>query len=223
MSCSWFASALLDLARGLPLDDGLERRVRDHLQGCAACAARLESELATTRALRAIATIDVPPAAPSAEAALLAAFDAHHAVRSARSGDARWLARAAAALFAAGAAALVHHAASQGKPSGVTSLASRALVPVGALPVNVAGSSRPPETRAASTGRSSTPPADAAFIAWPGAAPLPAFESGELMRVELPASVAVSLGLAPHGRASRVRADVLVGQDGYVRAVRLAP
>lgn len=63
------------------------------------------------------------------------------------------------------------------------------------------------------------------FIAWPGAAALPAFESGQLLRTELPASVLPLLGItaahvSPDGR---VAADLLIGQDGMVRAVRLAP
>ena len=56
---------------------------------------------------------------------------------------------------------------------------------------------------------------------WPGARDLPRFESGQLMRVELPASVASSLGLRPPQPSAFVQTDVLVGQDGYARAVRL--
>jgi len=68
------------------------------------------------------------------------------------------------------------------------------------------------------------PSTDSRFVMWPGADELPRFESGQLMRVELPASVVVSLGLRPP-RPLRmdgtVQTDVLVGQDGYARAVRL--
>ena len=62
------------------------------------------------------------------------------------------------------------------------------------------------------------------FVIWPGAAELPRFESGHLMRMELPVSALSSLGLvAPSSRAVVVQADVLVGQDGFPRAVRLSP
>jgi hypothetical protein len=62
------------------------------------------------------------------------------------------------------------------------------------------------------------------FVIWPGAAELPRFESGHLMRMELPVSALPSLGLvAPPSRAVVVQADVLVGQDGFPRAVRLSP
>jgi hypothetical protein len=62
------------------------------------------------------------------------------------------------------------------------------------------------------------------FVTWPGVEDLPRFESGQLMRVELPESVVISLGLRP-SRPLRndgvLQTDVLVGQDGYARAVRL--
>lgn len=61
------------------------------------------------------------------------------------------------------------------------------------------------------------------WVAWPGAAVLPAFESGELVRTELPASVLPLLGFTSPDlpREGRVAADVVYGQDGEARAVRL--
>jgi hypothetical protein len=60
------------------------------------------------------------------------------------------------------------------------------------------------------------------FVTWPGAVGLPPLESGELVRVELPVSVLPTLGLRPPAtHATAVRADLLVGQDGLTRAVRL--
>ena len=81
-------------------------------------------------------------------------------------------------------------------------------------------------------GRSGRPPAapvvtpltTTEFVLWPGAAELPTFESGHLMRMEVPVSALPSLGLVPPAtRAAVVQADVLVGQDGLPRAVRLSP
>jgi hypothetical protein len=69
------------------------------------------------------------------------------------------------------------------------------------------------------------PPAPpVAFVPWPGAAALPAFESGEIVRTELPVTVLPLLGLQPAAavRSRTVPADVLIGQDGLARAVRLA-
>jgi len=79
-------------------------------------------------------------------------------------------------------------------------------------------------TRAAVPGVVASADAPGAFVPWPGAAALPAFENGELVRTELPASVLPLLGIAGASRAAQatVVVDVLVGQDGYARAVRLA-
>ena len=68
------------------------------------------------------------------------------------------------------------------------------------------------------------PLATTEFVLWPGAAELPTFESGHLMRMEVPVSALRSLGLVPPAtHAAVVQADVLVGQDGLPRAVRLSP
>ncbi|HEX6975797.1 MAG TPA: hypothetical protein VF147_15435, partial [Vicinamibacterales bacterium] len=73
------------------------------------------------------------------------------------------------------------------------------------------------------------PPAAAAqqvesdFVPWPGAAALPAFESGQLVRTEIPVSVLPLLGIsqADVPANGHVLADVLYGQDGLARAVRV--
>jgi hypothetical protein len=76
------------------------------------------------------------------------------------------------------------------------------------------------------TGTSSVLPSHAVavgeFVPWPGARDLPPLESGELLRVDLPVSMLPSLGIVPPAtQAVRVKADVIVGQDGLARAVRL--
>ena len=73
------------------------------------------------------------------------------------------------------------------------------------------------------TTRAVDPPNDLAqFVPWPGAHALPPFESGELIRVGLPVTALPSLGLLPpSSAASVVQAEIVVGQDGFARAVRL--
>lgn len=62
----------------------------------------------------------------------------------------------------------------------------------------------------------------AGFVAWPGAGAWPPLESGSLMRVDLPVSLLPTLGLsAPSSAGGVVAADIVVGQDGFARAVRL--
>jgi hypothetical protein len=61
------------------------------------------------------------------------------------------------------------------------------------------------------------------FVAVPAAADLPRFESGTIVRVELPVSELPGYGvdISPAAGDGPVEADVLVGQDGQPRAIRL--
>ena len=60
------------------------------------------------------------------------------------------------------------------------------------------------------------------FVPWPGAAAFPPFESGSLVRVDLPVSALSALGLAaPLSTDSMVQAEIVVGQDGFARAIRV--
>jgi hypothetical protein len=60
------------------------------------------------------------------------------------------------------------------------------------------------------------------FVTWPGAHTWPPFESGRLVRVDLPVSALPALGLLPPSSAATVvQADIIVAQDGMARAVRL--
>jgi len=61
----------------------------------------------------------------------------------------------------------------------------------------------------------------AAFVILPGATALPRLESGRVIRIEIPEAELSSVGLWPPMHAGAVQADVLVGQDGLARAVRL--
>ena len=60
------------------------------------------------------------------------------------------------------------------------------------------------------------------FVTLPTAIGLPAFESGRIVRVEVPTAMLPAYGLevAPDSAAGMVEADVLVGQDGQPRAIR---
>lgn len=61
------------------------------------------------------------------------------------------------------------------------------------------------------------------FIALPGAAALPAFERGDIVRIEVPliSLPAYGIEILPDATPTIVPADLLVGQDGVPRAIRL--
>ena len=57
----------------------------------------------------------------------------------------------------------------------------------------------------------------------PGAAGLPDFESGQIIRMEIPLTSLPTYGIefCPNRKETPVAADLLVGQDGQARAIRL--
>lgn len=153
-------------------------------------------------------SVEVPPIDPRREAALMAAFDASPAGRGERPQSRRvtcWgmagLATAATLLIAVGLGPV--RAGRYGTPTG----GSRAMH----QPLSSSLRGAPLETQ---------PPNE--FVIVPGAAALPPLESGELVRMELPVSMLPALGVVPPASAAmRVKADLIVGQDGLPRAVRL--
>jgi hypothetical protein len=85
----------------------------------------------------------------------------------------------------------------------------------------------PPPPRA-QAGRPPTPAPAAAgvneFVPLPGAFALPDFESGRIVRMEVPIAglPAFGIDLVPDAAPAAVEADFLIGQDGLPRAIRLA-
>ena len=61
------------------------------------------------------------------------------------------------------------------------------------------------------------------FVELPWTAGLPAFESGEIVRMEVPAATLPGYGIDISSGTGNgpVAADVLIGQDGFARAIRL--
>jgi len=61
------------------------------------------------------------------------------------------------------------------------------------------------------------------FVQLPGAAALPAFESGEIVRMDIPVASLPTYGIDISSGAGSgpVEADILIGQDGFARAIRL--
>jgi hypothetical protein len=152
-----------------------------------------EQELA--KALRRLNDATVPPPAdPARETALMAAFDAASAPPRA-TGHGYW----SMAALAAAAAVLI-----------ATALPWAPAGRRGSVPPSSARDVQPAQA------------AMSDFVIVPGAASLPPMESGTLVRIDLPVSVLPSLGVTPPASGhSTVKADLVVGQDGLTRAVRL--
>lgn len=178
-----------------------------------------------------------PASAARIERELLDAFDEHHAASihapAARRGDWRPWAAAALVVIAAGLgawrfradvtvvnvtdtpAAQKVPAASHGSPS--TSPRAEAIpVHPGSIPAR-----HTPSSRKAGLRRETVKPVG--FVELPSASGLPEFESGTIVRMELPVASLPAYGIEIPGAADDrlVEADLLVGQDGLTRAIRL--
>jgi hypothetical protein len=175
---------------------------------------------------------EAPVFDPARERALLAAFDAAWAGPRSRPRSRAWRPLAAAAVIVLCAGAMLFVARRPDRTEhGTRSIPTAHSAPqIAAVPV--ASSAIAPRTSARRTGAraaarrtsASSHRAPSMFVPWPGAETLPAFESGRLVRLDLPESVAISIGLSPRAtRSGVIRADMLVGQDGLARAVRIAP
>jgi hypothetical protein len=180
-----------------------------------------------------------PEAVAAMEQRLLTAFADHHAhgLRSARSRTTRvrWMAAAAGLLLCAGAllgwrvlqvrrpvAGVA--AALPVTPSVVSSKAAPAVRPSTTVTDGPAVRPSPRAVRARPRPAPEVPEIPSVeFVALPGAASLPQFESGSIVRVDLPLSslAAYGMDISTAGGKGPVKADVLVGQDGEPRAIRL--
>jgi hypothetical protein len=142
--------------------------------------------------------VEVPALEPARERALLAAFDA----RWARARPGGWWRKSP-------------RVASVGRRAWMTAAAASIVIAITLdwlVVKNAPGSGARPDAIVDM----------ADFVPWPGSQAWPPFESGELMRVDLPVSALPGLGLwPPSSAASVVEADIVVGQDGFARAVRL--
>lgn len=233
MSCREHEGTILDVARGVA-GEAETSVLLHHARECPACDLVLRRERALTAVLRTLAgTTRADGPSPSVEAALLAAFaDRQCEARSRAGAWPTWMAAAAAVVLLAAAGAL-WRGAQVAEPREAPPLAARSVggwhglgtvrpavegMGVSRIIVRVARPTR--ETGLAVRAGAET---GGAFVPWPGAAALPGFDSGHLVRTQLPASVLPLLGIAMADLTGqdRVEADVVVGQDGFARAVRL--
>ena len=192
MTCRQLKFDVIDFARGVAMDPSRETALHSHLRSCEACAVLVERHRAMSVALRRLADEQqIAPLNPRRLASLLASFDRTRS-RSRRETIAVGLSLAASVLIVASLSVGLQQQASPPHPSHA-----------------VAATHAP----AASS--------DMAFVVLPGADALPRLESGRVIRIEIPESELSSVGLWPTPHAGAVQADVLVGQDGLVRAVRL--
>jgi hypothetical protein len=239
MTCHVHRAALLDLARGVPMPSAVVRAAEAHAEDCPVCSAELARQQRLTEDFRALAEASQEWTAPAAlDARLRQAFAARHQVVAnvGRVRTPKWWMPAAAAVAASAILGVWLARDREQEPRLATAAAP--LVEKTTTPGATRMPDRfgPPEPvpHVASAATRSAPPRRAArtdqargieFVLIPAAVGLPALESASIVRIELPLSVLPSYGLEilPEAKRSQVEADVLVGQDGQPRGIRLVP
>lgn len=222
MTCREFERPLIDRARNRPMDAAVRTALTIHLELCPRCSKALERQIRLSAAMDILAerTAEVS-APPSVEQAILAELTA--VGRVARR---RWIYAGVGAALAA-SLAIVWWVGNARAPKEIqahmTPAAPAAVVQASApAPVETASVAAPvrrvPKRRARPA-----PKHEAPFIAIPYTLPLDPRERVDVVRMDMPVAALIAAGL-PLGTADpagQVRTDVLVGQDGRARAVRL--
>ncbi|MFN0121243.1 MAG: hypothetical protein ACKV2V_12155 [Blastocatellia bacterium] len=244
MNCRDFDLIVLELAREEDSSTSAHTHAQAHATSCASCAARLARERALWLGARAVnETIAGQQAPPRVEAALLTAFRAQQEKRrgdGARGRQRAWLwpwrfataiAAAALVVFFIGMA-LRQSAPETPEQTTVPAPTTRPVQPPETIADNIVAKAGGPRPARRSVLRRVTRPAPVAapeeaapfYLLNAESAILP-LESGRIVRVEVPASALIPYGLAPTAEMMRqpVQADLLLGQDGLARAIRLLP
>ncbi len=245
MNCDQCVQALVDLARDAETQH--VEPVRAHLARCAACSRRFRDEQNLTAGLRALAEATATSAPSEAlEGRLMALFDEQAETTAPRPVAAKhmrawWMPAAAVlALATAGTLAWLHVTAGSRpvkEPRAAAMPAGGAAAPGVAAPgpdVQVAPpvaqtAPSPAATSRSHAGRAGRPThapravVAEGFVPLPWAAGLPDFDRGEIVRMDIPLTALPLYGIEiPADAEDRpVRADMLVGQDGQPRAIRL--
>lgn len=246
MNCHSCRDVVLDLARGVMIPSAAARAAKGHLATCSTCTDEMRRQRELTLTLEALAAgTRGCPAPDEVEERLLRMFDGEHAGRVAPQVTRRrlfhaWPVAAAAAIATLlvwawpreqkgrDPAAVVSNEQTP-EPEGRTAshAAPEVAAPTGSAAKGGIGEGRRPRPvrdrrRLLNRGR---PVPELEFTPLPGASGLPAFESGSIVRVELPVAALPAYGLAivPDPTRPAVEADVIVGQDGQARAIRLVP
>ena len=240
MTCHEMREALVDHARGVLTGAGSRAAIESHLEHCHVCATEHARQRALTAGLRAVAKSSAAESAPpSLEGRLMVAFAAQHAERQpamqVRRGVLPWLAAAASIAVVGGLSYVVIDRARQEVTEvrlnpDATTANGEVRLKVDTTVANAAVRPQPDPTNKKTTrgARRPSPTPRAAlrieeFVALPDAIGLPTFESGRIVRVDIPVSSLPAYGveLVPDAVGSAVQADVIVGQDGQARAIRL--
>lgn len=226
MNCRDFDEILFELANDRMTDELGPRETLEHVRFCSGCAARLAEELALSAQLRALAAADLERAAPDrVETDLRAAFRGRHEARPLWG---YWPAMAATAACATLVLILTfmlpRDLKSPGPGRNVPATAPMAgseragLSPADSAAMQAAPWGEESGIIGLLAGMQDVQDMEKDFIPLPFAESLRPPDSGQIVEVLLPESVFRQSGILT---GELLKAEVLLGQDGIARSIRL--
>lgn len=244
MNCQDFELHILAMARAQLLDASARRQTLAHIAECAVCADRFVEQQTLTAAVNATAkSLRYEEASAQVEQSLRAAFRKQSKTptvfRSAPIRTRQWSKITFAAVTAIVLLILLAGVVRQ-KRSGISNEKMAEVRPSPIMtPKNDPSQNPPPSLPARETLRqvaserrhvrrpvpkatTELEEAITGFIALSNGNQLVPLESGQVLRVELPTSTLISMGLpiTAEDVSKPILADLLVGQDGMARAIR---
>jgi hypothetical protein len=222
MKCGEFAAIVHDLASQRELDPSLAAIAREHAQNCPSCGLRLAEAQNLAKLLQTASAegrrLEAPPAL---ETSLLNAFRRETAARGHAAGRGKFGWRLAAAWAGAGVVlaacvlvVLVSRAPDRGAPTAVRGSAAAPAATVVQAAANESAESPVPSSQSSLT---------SGFVPVPYAGSLGPGGAAVIVRVRLPRSSLAELGYPVNEIPSQgtVQADLVLGEDGWPRAVRI--
>lgn len=240
MECDFFSILVCELARGQLADAGLKRRALEHASQCSECGRQLSEAQELSASLSGLGATDSNEQAPArVEAALVGCVREQRRARRAQRRRV-WLAAAAVVAIVAGGLAVrlfrqslpvPHNSPAVAGPS-IPALTSRSGQVEEAQRANLTVSqprhrfAAPLFTKEGSKLRLATAPAqqDSGFILLPYGEDAPLPGGAQIVHVAVTPAALAMMGVAVPDAASEayIKADVVVGDDGMARAIRLA-
>ena len=225
MNCQEAGNIITDLARGAVLEVDAHDRALAHLKLCAPCVERLSDEKKLTEGLHTWAASTDGQAPALMEERLRAEFRRSNVSRTRR----RWGMAAAVGSIAAGLVIFkLLSPAHETKPVARTATPTRPVAEIAPAPVQDVAIVSPP--RVVARKRQPRRPPQMAAPAELGTEFLPVaqgdgwtpLDGGRMVRVRLPRSAMGAFGLPVDVERSpdRVQADVMLSDDGLLRAIR---
>ena len=226
MTCKEFEERVHDFVRMDLLDVNEREAMLEHTASCADCAERMAAAMALAEASQVLgesARLEQGP--PRVEATVLAAFREHHRRVSWRRAF-EWVGvGAAAAVLLAFLWTMGFGRGQQPAPAQEKAPASQPDIPLDAtvLPGTPPSASTEPPPAAPSTGVESASYAASDFVPVPYAGSITADDPGMIVRVQLTRASLAQLGypVVEAQGEDLISADILVGEDGWPRGVKL--